>query len=382
LRCNGTRRVTLKTLHGAFEFRLQKYQFADGMDVSFLDIRQGLPVQYISRGLQELSVYYSNRLSYREVAGLVERQCGKRVLSEQTIWQLVQQSALTLSWQVEWEVKPYLSTDCPVKVATEIDVYDTEVEEVLLFDDAISVKAQKPERQPTVAAVVENSDIASSQRVLTDVVVLQTAPGQYEYVSAPIDSDGSASLTLAQVVQAKVQQVYGQRSQPLPLVVVSDGASSIRKRWKQTFGDSVVVILDWYHLTKKLRDLMTMIARSKTDKQTHLKVLLAHLWRGHTQAAIGYLTHQVIPRHREKWQELLTYLDKHQHEMIDYERRQKAGKPIGSGRVEKAVDQVIGHRQKHKGTSWRPQGSRALGLLKVLELNGKWHQFWFSQQPA
>lgn len=36
--------------------------------------------------------------------------------------------------------------------------------------------------------------------------------------------------------------------------------------------------------------------------------------------------------------------------------------------MEKAVDQVIGHRQKHKGMGWRPQGSRALALLKVLEL--------------
>jgi len=60
-------------------------------------------------------------------------------------------------------------------------------------------------------------------------------------------------------------------------------------------------------------------------------------------------------------------------EIINYERRTQIGKSIGSGRVEKAVDQVIGQRQKHKGKSWRPQGSRALGLLKVLELNRQWH---------
>ncbi|MGG6265060.1 hypothetical protein, partial [Leptolyngbya sp. AN10] len=65
--------------------------------------------------------------------------------------------------------------------------------------------------------------------------------------------------------------------------------------------------------------------------------------------------------------------------IVDYERRRQAGKSIGSGRVEKAVDQVIGYRQKRKGKSWRPQGSRALGLLKVLELNGKWQQFWSAQ---
>lgn len=127
---------------------------------------------------------------------------------------------------------------------------------------------------------------------------------------------------------------------------------------------------------------MSMIARTKEEKQAHLEILLAHLWTGQTARAIDYLRHQVVPRHREKWQELLIYLDKHQHEIIDYQRRQRASKPIGSGRVEKAVDQVIGHRQKHKGMSWRPQGSRALGLLKVLELNGKWQQFWFSQQSA
>lgn len=350
--------------------------------MSFLDLRQPLPVQYISRGLQELSVYYSNRMSYREVARLVERQCGKRVLSEQTIWQLVQQSALALSEQVAWEVKAHSSTGAAIEITGEVDLYDAESQEVLLFDDGICVKAQKPERKSAAQTEVANQDIEPTRRVLTDVVVLQTAPGQYQYVSAPICPDGSLRLSLAQVVQAKVRQVYGNRFGSLPLVVVSDGATSIRTRWTQTFGEQVVVVLDWYHLTKKLRDLMTMIARSKAEKQAHLKVLFAQLWTGQVQAALDYITHQVIPRNQDKWQELLTYLGKHQHEIIDYEQRQKAGKPIGSGRVEKAVDQVIGSRQKHKGTSWRPQGSRALGLLKVLELNGQWQQFWFSRQLA
>lgn len=369
-------------MHGEFEFRLQKYQFEDGINVSFLDLRQPLPVSYVSRGLQELSVYYSNRLSYREVAGLIERHSGVRSLSEQTIWQLVQQNALSLSAQVERSVNGSLTTTNPVNVDPEIDLYDPQQAEVLLFDDAISVKAQKPQRQPAVEPAASSAPADHPQRVLTDVVVLQTAPGQFEYLSAPIAADGSLRVSLATVVQAKVQQVYGNRSQPLPLVVISDGATVIRQRWTQTFGTDLVVILDWYHLGKKLRDLMSMIARNKPEKQTHLKTLFAQLWAGHTQAALDYLTHQVTPRNREKWQELLTYLDKHRHEIIHYERRSQAGKSIGSGRVEKAVDQVIGQRQKHKGKSWRPQGSRALGLLKVLELNGQWQQFWFSTQLA
>src|SRR6266699_2720684 len=76
------------------------------------------------------------------------------------------------------------------------------------------------------------------------------------------------------------------------------------------------------------------------------------------------------------------HLEKHQAEIIDYGRRQRAGKPIGSGRMEKGVDQVIGARQKHKGMSWSPTGSKALGILKVIELNQQWEQLWFPQQTA
>lgn len=82
---------------------------------------------------------------------------------------------------------------------------------MLLFDDGISVKAQKPQRQTDGHQEVLNQDLEPTARVLTDVVVLQTAPAQYEYVSAPICPDGSLRLSLAQVVQAKVHQSYGHR---------------------------------------------------------------------------------------------------------------------------------------------------------------------------
>jgi hypothetical protein len=69
--------------------------------------------------------------------------------------------------------------------------------------------------------------------------------------------------------------------------------------------------------------------------------------------------------------ELVGYLQKHAEEIIDYQRRQQAGKWIGSGAGEKAVDQVVGMRQKDRGMSWTKAGSRALALLKVAELNAR-----------
>jgi hypothetical protein len=62
--------------------------------------------------------------------------------------------------------------------------------------------------------------------------------------------------------------------------------------------------------------------------------------------------------------------------------RRQTGKTIGSGRMEKGVDQVIGNRQKHKGMSWSILGSRALAILKVTECNGQWQQSWLTQIAA
>jgi len=43
--------------------------------------------------------------------------------------------------------------------------------------------------------------------------------------------------------------------------------------------------------------------------------------------------------------------------------------PVGRGRMEKGVDQIIGTRQKHKGMSWSSTGSKVLGIFKMVELN-------------
>ena len=93
----------------------------------------------------------------------------------------------------------------------------------------------------------------------------------------------------------------------------------------------------------------------------------------------NYLKTEIKARNPEKLNELINYFTKHKDEIINYELRCSAGKTIGSGRMEKGVDLVIGNRQKHKGMSWRALGSRALAILKVVEFNGQWQQTWFPQ---
>lgn len=350
--------------------------------MSYFDLTEQLTDGYVSKRLQELSAYYSNRMSYEEVAGLVERITGERLLSDQSIWQIVQRQAVQVSEQWKSEVETRLSGAAGLpEVNGQVDVYDQFGAEILLFEDGIQVKQQKEKRvgrsEAESGSEERVEEFSKRSRVNTDVFLLQKGNGAFEYLSAGIDSAGNESVSLADIVRTRMIQEYGKEQEPLNLVAITDGAKTIRLRLLEIFGVAPTVILDWYHLSKKLRELMSMIAWNKVEKSMHLRELVQHLWQGRVEQALTHLHTQVQPRKEEKLAELVGYLEKHRTEIIDYERRQQAGKCIGSGRVEKGVDQVIGHRQKGKGTSWRPKGSKALAILKILELNRRWQQTWF-----
>jgi hypothetical protein len=212
--------------------------------------------------------------------------------------------------------------------------------------------------------------------------LLEKKKGGFEYITGVIDPEGKELLPLADIVKSKVIQEYGDERKPLNIVAITDGAKDIRGRLLAIFGMTVVMILDWFHLDKKVRELMSMIAPTKTEKETYLKFILDRLWRGQTKAVLDYLRAVVKTKNPEKLTELIGYIEKHQSEIVDYQRRQRSGKVIGSGRIEKCGDQVIGHRQKKKGMSWSKVGSRSLGILKVAELNNQWRELWFANEAA
>ena len=339
--------------------------------------------------------YYSNRLSYQEVEDLVERVSGERLLSDQKIWDIVVNKAVEVSsiWQQEIEqINQEITSE--IQISPTVDIYDPEAGEIFLFDDAIGVKKQKENREGNQELVIElasrgkfegtNSSEKKKSRktVITDLVLLQTPKGHFEYVTTPIDEQGKPLIPLETIVKSKLNYHYQHARYPLPIVAITDGASNIRKRLNQLSEQSVTVILDWYHLCKKLREFLSMIARNKSEKTNHCKFLFFHLWHGNTSEVFNYLLTQIKTRNQHKLDELITYLTKHESEIINYELRRQAGKSIGSGRMEKGVDLVIGHRQKHKGMSWSSLGSKALAILKVLEFNGQWQQTWFPQMAA
>jgi len=366
---NGRQRVTIKTIHGRFKFEVQRFKDERGEGWTYLSYTGQFADGYESERLREWVCYGANRLSYQEVSKEIERVTGNRLLSGARIRQMVVNKAGQISQTQTQQVKQTLDkTAATPALKQNIDVYDPDSEEVLLLCDGISVKRQKGQRGSPSGVSPTSQE---PKRVTTDVVMLQQSNGQFQYLMAGLNPETS----LTEVLKAALITEY-EGSLPLNLVAITDGARNIRLLFEQVFAQPVTLILDWYHLRKKCYELMSMIACNKTEKENHLQIILAYLWQGQTSEALAYLHGQVVVRNPTKFAELITYLHKHSPEIINYEKRQLAGKTIGSGRMEKGVDQTIGHRQKRKGLSWRDLGSQALALLKIVELNQQWHALW------
>jgi hypothetical protein len=322
--------------------------------------------QAVSCGLEELGLYYVNRISFHEVESLVERVTGQRLVCEQTLWNWALQKAVVLDTQLAKEVADCQKLPFP-KLAPSVDIYSAEAEEVLVLTDAIGVKAQKPTRDKPGCAHTSKKE----KRHDTDVLLLECPSGEFAYLAGSTDK----AVSLVEVSDARVRKEWGSCPTPLPLVALTDGASSIRSDLTALFGANVTIILDWYHLEKRVYQHLSMSAHSQSERESWEKQVLGFLWHGKTEEAVAFLR-SVSARNPQRIDELVGYLEKHASEIIDYGRRAATGKWIGSGRMEKAVDQVIGMRQKKKGMSWTKQGSQTLAALKIVELNGEWQELF------
>ncbi|MEO7717611.1 MAG: hypothetical protein ABIY70_15540 [Capsulimonas sp.] len=415
----------MKTIHGQFQWRKQRLLSSAGQSVSLKLISSSLKSEekrngtaagsqetdiekesnkesnigcHLSVGLRELCCFYSTKVSYSEVADLVERLAGQRLLCDQSIWNIVEAKACAISRDLQEQALETMGS-MPL-INTQVDVYSSDPE-VLVYTDAILVTRQKPKRLSASKKETQLEEITSektshpyvpalevrpfgskqtaSGRVSTDVVMLERRAGGFEYVTSAIGSDGTERISLVDLSRAFLRREYGCVpsdegffSGSLSVVAITDGASSIRTQLLQIFGHAITVVLDWFHLCKKVREKMTMISRTKDEKIAHLRRLLPLLWRGNVGEAIVYLRDGLTPRNGKVRDDLIGYLEKHAWEIIDYEKRRDAGKSIGSGRMEKGVDQIVGQRQKQKAMSWSDRGSKALALLHTALLNGNW----------
>jgi len=322
-----------------------------------------LEVGGVSHRLAEFACYQANRLSFQELWKLLVDRLGITQLSARTLHRVVERVATDVA-TADFKSIAAASEVVMPDLAARIDLYDPKSEEVVVMEDGILVKAQKPE------------SVRPNRFIPTNMATLQLPDGSYQTVMESLTRDATQSFTLAQALHAAFVTAWGKTTQEeLAVVALTDGASCIRTHLAEVFGERVAIVLDWYHLMKKLKEKLSQICYGSAHRKEVKQAMASWLWRGDVESALTELEY-FEPRKPEVLASLQGYLTKHREEIIDYERRQAAGKPIGSGRMEKAVDLAIGHRQKRKGMSWLEKGSRTLACLRCVELNGQWEIFW------
>ena len=174
----------------------------------------------------------------------------------------------------------------------------------------------------------------------------------------------------------------GLLSQPGSLVFFTDGARDLRKALQDTFHFiPFKIILDWFHLKKKCKDLLSMAISGKAVKNQIMTELLAWLWLGKVDQAINLLQEvsQESIKNQKELRNLINYLERNRSCIPCYALRNKLGLRTSSNPVEKANDLLVSHRQKQNGMSWSPDGSTSLATLTALCRNSEDHQWLLNQ---
>jgi len=157
-------------------------------------------------------------------------------------------------------------------------------------------------------------------------------------------------------------------------VFFTDGATDINEPIKAMFGFvSYKIILDWYHLVKKVKERLSMGMNGYKLRNAFLDLILPILWKGDVAGAIALLENlsdgQV--KSREEIIKLIDYLKRNEEYIPCYIMRSKLGLRNSSNCVENANSRVVSYRQKARGMSWSKEGSTGLATVSAATLNGE-----------
>ena len=154
-------------------------------------------------------------------------------------------------------------------------------------------------------------------------------------------------------------------------------------------------ILDWYHLTRRLTVLASVIngkeAADELPPPDHDRIsawidsIKWRLWHGRPAKAIARLQSMlcvllrpslrrkaVVKRMNKLATELLRYLKNNADSMPDYGRRYRAGERISTSFVESAVNQIIDKRMsKSQQMRWDPFSAHLLLQVRTSVLDGR-----------
>lgn len=145
------------------------------------------------------------------------------------------------------------------------------------------------------------------------------------------------------------------------LYIFSDGAQNIRRNIEAFFlFCPYTLMLDWYHLEKKMTELLSMALKgSKDDRHEIRNALNRKLWAGNVDDAVTYLKslEPKFVKNPLRLEDAVNYLVRKKPYVPCYALRAVMEYRNSSNPVEKANDLIVAGRQKHIGMSWSYTGS-------------------------
>ena len=230
---------------------------------------------------------------------------------------------------------------------------------VYISVDDVGVQRQKDKRT--------DNYIKDKKRVENTVIHVES-DGR-KYVITAIGMHNAFTLLMAFLIS---NELLGSHR----IVFFSDGAQNIRSCIEAffSFRMPVVHMLDWYHLEKRMKELLSMAVKGNKEAKTTMRNVIGRmLWAGNVDEAIAYL--EAIPeksiKNQQRLGEAVDYLKRRKPHIPCYALRSLLGYRNSSNPAEKANDRVVAVRQKHNGMSWSSVGSSSLALITALELNNE-----------
>jgi hypothetical protein len=179
------------------------------------------------------------------------------------------------------------------------------------------------------------------------------------------------------LVTAEVERRNGYEAREQTLL--GDGAG-----WIWALGAAILSeatpVLDRWHLADARRRALRQAVPDEADRAAWAARVEARLGTGDVAGALAVLadlaapgTAPAAPGTAPAVDDFRAYLAGQAPRIPDYAARRAAGRPIGSGGVEKGVDVVVNRRLKgRRGMRWWRGRADAVLALRVAELNGEW----------
>jgi hypothetical protein len=359
---------------------------------------------------RELALFYPCDESYRKSAGKLNRALRRkegREVRARTMANLVQREGEQIQASMKEKAERILEThgfNTNGSISNQQKVFESiKEEEVMLSREEVCQmieelnRGQEKEKHIDLSELHETFEDPSTIKAnisIDDVCCKKQKAEGREKGSAPKEKREMVNNTVAHI-QNKESKMYtlntftvsqmmtivlafllsnGLLSKPGSLVFFTDGARDLRGAIQNIFRFiPFKIILDWFHLEKKCKDLLSMAIQGKQVKNQILTELLAWLWLGKVHRAIKILQglSQDQIKNTKELHNLINYLNRNSSCIPCYALRKKLGLRVSSNPVEKANDVLVSNRQKHNGMSWSTDGSTSLATVTALRRNSE-----------